>query len=294
VTVFDTMPELLAYVPGSEMPPPDSVLAPVTGSSGRLLWALGTLVPGASRYMVFKARALDPGASSRTESNEAIAHWDEPTGRPGGAVKASVPVLVRATPSSTPTIEIRLVVQIFDVTGKLVKTLVDMKVPASVGLTRVGDGSGGVRLDGLAPMTITLSNGTVLTWDGRDDKGMRLPSGIYVVKATSTRSDGRWSADTSSFTMVRTQEKLIEEAILVPNPATESVWISLRLASTESYVDVKVYNVAGELVYHGSVPGTARSFRWDLRNRRGERVAAGLYAVVLDVADRLGGLQWTG
>jgi hypothetical protein len=54
-------------------------------------------------------------------------------------------------------------------------------------------------------------------------------------------------------------------------------------------VDVKVYDVAGELVYRGEAEGTAVAFRWDLRNRSGDRVAPGLYLVVLDVHDLLNG-----
>lgn len=87
----------------------------------------------------------------------------------------------------------------------------------------------------------------------------------------------------------RPYEKIIEYAILVPNPANEVVWISYRLAATFGDVKVRIYAVSGEHIYTGSAPGTMTSFKWDLRNSRGTRVAQGLYVVVLEAGD-----SWTG
>jgi hypothetical protein len=81
---------------------------------------------------------------------------------------------------------------------------------------------------------------------------------------------------------------VIETATMVPNPADEAAWVSFRLADTTGAVDLKIYNVAGELVFKGELPGTARSYRWDLRNRSGTRVAAGLYVIVLEATDATG------
>jgi flagellar hook assembly protein FlgD len=52
-----------------------------------------------------------------------------------------------------------------------------------------------------------------------------------------------------------------------------------------SEVEVRIYNIAGELVHRGSASGMARSYRWDLRNRSGTMVTSGLYVVVLEAND---------
>ena len=93
------------------------------------------------------------------------------------------------------------------------------------------------------------------------------------------------SVSTASFAYARPYRDVIEAATLVPNPATESVWLSYRLATTAATIDVRIFNVSGELVFKGAAPGTARSYRWDLRNADGRRVTDGLYVVVLEAVD---------
>ena len=112
---------------------------------------------------------------------------------------------------------------------------------------------------------------------------------MYTVRSICTQSDGRQLVATVTFTLSRPYEKVIEYAVLVPNPANEVMWISYRLAVTFGDVKVRIYTVSGEHIYTGSVPGTMTSFKWDLRDSRGTRVAQGLYFVVLEAGD-----PWTG
>jgi uncharacterized repeat protein (TIGR01451 family) len=243
-----------------------------TPSAGNLVgtvWGATTLsfadpsppVGADTRYVV---RAFDEGGRESGDSNEAM-------------------------PVRQPTI--RLIVEVFDVTGRLVRTLADRRVYAAAGVASVGNGSGAVRIDTASPAVIMLTDGTRLTWDGLDSTGMRLPNGIYVVRATAEYPDGRRAVATNTFTLARAYERLVESVILVPNPAAEAAWISLGLASSLSTVEVRIYNVAGELVFKGSIPGTARSWRWDLRNGRGYKVASGLYVIALDVRDEMTGAR---
>jgi hypothetical protein len=100
---------------------------------------------------------------------------------------------------------------------------------------------------------------------------------------------GAQQVTTATFTLARAYGTLITSAQLVPNPADEVAWIAFSLASTSATVTVKVYDVAGVLVHTGTAPGTARSYRWPLKNQLGTAVAEGMYAVVLEAYDPVTG-----
>jgi hypothetical protein len=64
-----------------------------------------------------------------------------------------------------------------------------------------------------------------------------------------------------------------------PNPARDAVWLPYVL-STEAEVDIKVFNVAGEVVRAfdpSPKPRGAHEQRWDLCNNAGNPVATGVY-----------------
>jgi flagellar hook assembly protein FlgD len=180
------------------------------------------------------------------------------------------------------------VVSIFDTSGRLIRTLAVAATAEGVTLSSVGDGSGHASLAAGAGVAIVLSDGTRIVWDGRDDAGRPVPNGLYTVRLSDPLPDGRERVTTATIAVTRPYEHVIETAVMVPNPADEVAWLSFRLADATGSVDVKIYNVAGELVFKGAAPGTARSYRWDLRNRSGTRVAAGLYVVVVEAADSTG------
>ncbi|MEK7474569.1 MAG: FlgD immunoglobulin-like domain containing protein [Candidatus Coatesbacteria bacterium] len=181
-----------------------------------------------------------------------------------------------------------VVVSIFDTSGRLIRTLAVEATDEGVTLRSVGDGSGHASLAAGAGVAIVLSDGTRILWDGRDGSGIPVPNGLYTVRLSDVRPDGREVVSTATVAVTRPYERVIETAVMVPNPADEVAWISFRLADATGTVDVRIYNVAGELVAKGSAPGTARSYRWDLRNRSGTRVTPGLYVVVLEATDSTG------
>ncbi len=295
VTVIDTLPALLGYELGSASPPADVGWDPNAGPPERLRWTIAQLDIGAVQVLTFTANALDPGALNQEVANLARVHYENAVGTPLVTGSPPVNVLVRRsgpppTPPPTPQ-NIRLLVRIYDASGRLVKTLTDTMVDSLVTVTRVGDGTRHERLRATSRETLTvlLSDGTKLEWDGRDENGRLVPNGIYTVRTNSLQPDGRQQISSETFSLTHPYEKVIESAVLVPNPADDVVWISFKLALTFGAVDVKIYAVSGKLIYKGQTPGTSRSFRWDLTNSHGSRVAQGLYVVVLEARD-----PWTG
>jgi len=182
-----------------------------------------------------------------------------------------------------------VVVSIFDTSGRLIRTIVVTTAAEGITVSSAGNGQGGTALAGGAGIRIVLSDGTVVVWDGRDAGGLPVPSGLYTVRVSDSNPDGRETVSTATVAVTRPYERVIEAGVVVPNPADEAVWIGFRLADTTGRVEIKIYNIAAELVFSVDAPGTARSYRWDLRNRQGSRVAAGLYVVVVEAAGAMGG-----
>ena len=388
VTLMDTLPAYVDFVPGSASPPPDSGWAPSPGLPRRLLWSITSLGIGGRKDVTFTVHALGPGTTDRTILNEAIAYYDDSRSPPRAFVRSSATLLLRrrvppaapsgltavawdtsvrlawtpSTPGTGPVsgyfvyratyagwasspatlagavqgagsslfsdtgltpgawycylvravdtqglesadsgsvciaaqaepvappapADVHLLVQVFDETGRQIKVLSDTHVGSIIGALAVGDGRGAVGGRSGVPVTVLLTDGTRLAWDGKDESGRNAPNGIYHVRVTAIQPDGRMKVSIETFTLTRPYERLVEEAVLVPNPAREAAWIGFRLASMSSEVEVRIYNIAGELVHRGSASGMARSYRWDLRNRSGIMVTSGLYVVVLEAND---------
>lgn len=283
VVLLDTLPGLLGFVSGTATPGADSGWDPATGPPERLRWSVGTLAPGASSSVRFTARGADPGGGDQLVLNSAIAHYTTSTGLARPPAEDFVVVRVRA--GEPPVNDIRLIVEIFDSTGRLVAVLNDEMVAAVVALRSLAEGRSDVRVRTGGFVPVELTSGKVLKWDTRDLDGVPVSSGFYTVRVTSVLSDGRANVCSATFALSRLQDDVIVSANVVPNPSREVAWLVCSLASPGVVVEVKVYNVAGELVRSEAMGPGMRSCRWDLRNSAGLRVANGLYVVVLDAWD---------
>ncbi len=246
--------------------------------AGTASFADAAVVAGVTYCYV--VRAVDVNGLESASSNQDCAGLVVPAPPP-------VPPQPSGTPAAPvpPAGDIRVVVEVFDASGRLVRTLLDGRAAATVTLNRVGTGSVHVALRGAEAVPVLLSDGSLASWDGKSVSGALAPNGLYTVRVMSVLPDGRRMVTSATISIIRPYEQLIVSPELVPNPAGEAAWLSYRLASTFAAVDIRVYNVAGELLFEGSADGTRNSFKWDLRNRDGRRVAAGLYLVVIEAAD---------
>jgi uncharacterized repeat protein (TIGR01451 family) len=249
---------------GSGVPP--ALLAASYG-----LWATGysdnSPVPGAT--MCYTVRAVDDsGRIGAPDGPECVAF--------GGVV----------TPGT-----VHVTVVVTDGSGRTVKVLADRMEAASVDTVSVAGGSDYLAVKTGDSITIKLSDGTVLGWDARNSGGVAVPNGFYTVTVTSVLANGQVRKATDTFALVREYEELIISASFVPNPAREGVWLSFALASPLAEMTVRIYNIAGELVWKTEVTGASASFKWDLRNRQGTRVSPGLYVAALEARDPATGVK---
>ncbi len=253
-----------------------------------------------SGYRVFRSDdpAVPPGTMVASRVGEWATSWTDSTVEQGrdycytvlaydadGRESPASPAACAATGSAPSRNDIRLVVAIHDGAGRLVKVLLDTKTDREVTGVTAGGGKDYISASAGTGVEVVLSGGKKLLWDTRTDGGGAASSGFYTVVATSVLPDGRRTTATDSFAYVRPYEHLITKALLVPNPASEGVWLSYEVANPLIDLGVKIYNIAGELVYRGTLPGSAESWRWNLRNGQGSRVTSGLYLVVLEAND---------
>jgi uncharacterized repeat protein (TIGR01451 family) len=281
VVVVDSLPGLLAYVPASASPGPTTALK---GPPELLAWSVGDLDIGQSAFISYAVAVGDPGGGATTAVNLAMAKFTAQGATSESLMPASCSLTV--SPAGTPPSNaVSVVVSVYDPTGRLVRVVGSLMAAAAEGSIGLADGSDVARPGEGDPVRFRLSDGTVVSWDGLDSGGNPAPNGSYTVRAVSRLPDGREKAVWAGFTLFRPYKSLIVNAILVPNPATSVAWVGFSLASTTAEVRVRVYNVAGELIVEGLLPGTARAFRWDLRNRQGVRVADGLYVIAVEAAD---------
>ena len=281
IVVVDSLPGLLAYVPASGVPAPATALK---GPPELLAWNVGTLDIGKSAFISYSVMAGDPGMAATAVANSAMATFTDQGGKAAPPVPATVTVTVNPK-EGQPVKDVRVVVSVYDSTGRLVRVISTFQAAQAEGGITLADGSGIARPGDGEPVLFRVSEGTVVPWDGRDSGGALAPNGAYTIRAVSTMPDGREKQAWATFTLFRPYKSLIVAALLVPNPASSVAWVGFSLASTTATVRVKVYNVAGELLLEGTLPGTARFFKWDLRNRQGSRVADGLYVIALEAED---------
>ena len=235
------------------------------------LWTTGYYdaapVPGAT--MCYSVRAIDnAGRIGLPDGPECVAY--------GGVVPVGT---------------VHLTVVVTDKSGRVVKVLADRMTVSSVDAVTVADGSEYLSMKVGDSVSIKLSDGTVVFWDAKTAGGAPVPNGFYTITVTSVLPGGQVKKAAETFALVREYEELIISARFVPNPAREGVWLSFSLASPLADMTVRIYNVAGELVWKTGVTGASASFKWDLKNRQGVRVVPGLYIAALDARDPATGMK---
>jgi hypothetical protein len=105
----------------------------------------------------------------------------------------------------------------------------------------------------------------------------RLAKGRHELSLTvCDRAGNMAGAELSALSPGRPE---LQQAVAVPNPARVTSSIHYRLSAAGQAASVKVYDVAGHLVYAAEGPAAAgdNSVEWPLFDRNGGRVANGVY-----------------
>lgn len=126
------------------------------------------------------------------------------------------------------------------------------------------------------------------TWNGTNENNKLVASGTYFIQAISIDRLEQETIATKAITLDRPSIKLITQSRLSPNPARDSVVIWARSMIADVEINVYVYSVIGELVTKLKFDNQ-ESLYWNIVNKNGERVASGIYLVVIMAKDPVTG-----
>ncbi len=142
-------------------------------------------------------------------------------------------------------------------------------------------------------VTISLSDGTSLVWDGKSDNGQIVTNGKYFIMVTSNDGQGGDSAVTKEVTVFHKGLNIAPGGVVVyPNPESDRVDGSQVNFATNSTtpltLKVNIYTVAGELVQRvEGLPGTGQ-LTWNFSSLG---LASGLYLADIEIYDPTGAMQ---
>jgi flagellar hook assembly protein FlgD len=177
---------------------------------------------------------------------------------------------------------IRFVLKILDSAGTLVRTLDETHILQVVNDFNLS--SDILEADGRATLRIWADGLFDNLWDGTDENNKLVASGQYYIVTTSTDRINRTTTVTKAVTVQRALIQVVDGMRVSPNPARDTVqlWARSRIAGAE--VNAHVYTVTGELVAKLTF-GNSDVVTWDMTNRSGERLASGVYLIVILAKD---------
>jgi len=140
--------------------------------------------------------------------------------------------------------------------------------------------NGTINAGNVSEVSIVLSTGVAVVWDGRNDRGQIVSNGEYYIEIRSSDGQGSEVVVSREVTVFSTATSL-GVIVAAPNPVLSGVTGTRFLVqSMESLtVKVKIYNMAGEMVAKVDGVEGAREAWWDA-----QYVANGLYIAVVDVS----------
>jgi flagellar hook assembly protein FlgD len=184
---------------------------------------------------------------------------------------------------------------IYNTAGELVKRIQLNSVPStliSLGIddvNAVGKGNTGV--------AIAYAPGQLITWDGTDDEGRTVDSGIYIVKIEISTGDGFTVEANKSVTILNAgKQGVFNNIITYPNPVVSNFGIHKDMhitwqATGTGRVVIQVNNMAGELISKFNAKLEDGAAVWNLQTVSGQDAASGLYIMILEGTKDTGEIQ---
>jgi hypothetical protein len=144
-------------------------------------------------------------------------------------------------------------------------------------------------------MTVSLSNGTSLVWDGRNDAGQIVASGQYFVEVHTNDGQGGETTFVKEVTVFHHGANLDPGGVAVypnPNHLSSDGWVLQfdAMVTPNLTLTVRLYTIAGELVNSAQSATGASYLKWDLSTAA---LASGMYMAEIDMTDPVGATQRT-
>jgi len=136
-------------------------------------------------------------------------------------------------------------------------------------------------------VSVNLSNGTVVVWDGKGDSGSIVSQGQYYVEVHSNDGQGGDTIITQKVAVMGDQaHKGVGVVTARPNVLGKTTTTTnfVSDATMTETLHVKIYTIAGELVEEVTGATGANSVGWDCA-----KLASGMYLAMVDLTDVNGG-----
>ena len=192
-------------------------------------------------------------------------------------------------------------VAIYNSAGELVKTIKDYKDVSNTSISlKVGNNKGMVIVEkGVNAIDITYGTGLFdyVTWDGLNDQGLAVSSGSYEVQVNLVTNQGRTTVATKTITVLSEKVSYMGDVSIQPNPYVHSASLTktIRFAwipGTETgWMNVTVYNIAGEKVVSFRTTLESGSVVWNVKTGDNSKAANGYFVVVFESQNRTGRLD---
>ncbi len=176
---------------------------------------------------------------------------------------------------------VTVVLRIYDDRGELVRTIDLGKTDEVVSYFDVSNTPFSPDGDGIDDLLILEFNGRQATWDGTDEDGNLLPNGNYYVTIESIEVGAERVLVSHQVVLLAGAPRGIENIVLAPNPAHDTVLISYSYPNARS-VRIKIYNLAAELVRVLDDNDLDGRIRWNLDLSAGNRASSGVYILMIE------------
>jgi hypothetical protein len=136
--------------------------------------------------------------------------------------------------------------------------------------------------------------GDYITWDGKNQEGGIVSSGIYEVQVILRNAkDGVVSEASKTVTVLREGKVYIKELVAKPNPYVKGsggqIRFEWKLEGIEvGRVTIRIYNVAGELVRKLEGQLGDGHIAWDLKTQNKSYASRGIYIAVMEAKNKEG------
>lgn len=189
-----------------------------------------------------------------------------------------------STPTEVLSVSFKLVV--LDSAGRRVRTLSEIMLIEPV--TDFNMSAEFLSADGRNQLRLWADEAFDINWDGTNENNKLVASGSYFIQAISVDRLEQETIVTKALTIERPKISIIANDRLSPNPAKDyvNIWVRTNIADAE--VKVMVYTITGKLVTRLTF-ATQDMMQWEMVNQDGERLASGVYLVVILAKDPVTG-----
>ncbi len=185
-------------------------------------------------------------------------------------------------------------INIYNTAGELVRRLQTKPSTFSINSLNLNNVETVIYIPDSGTIDIDYGFGGIVEWDGKNGRGELINNGVYELQIEVVKDNGYSIVASKTVTIFREQgESALTDPDnpdlypkIYPNPIVlEGGEGEIKLEwfkPLPGEIQIKIYNVAGELVKIIRGDLNAKALNWNLKTDSGESISSGLYITVFD------------